>query len=659
MTARTRTDRGWVRRCATPAARRTAVFGLTAVLVALSAAAVISSLRQARVAGHAAAAADATDRYQQARYLGAVQHADHEEALGDPSNEHARLAHRAAAAEFVAVLNDLREVDGDDVTALDRILVDQGRYLSLTDQFFNLTVAGRANDAADLHEAEIEPVEQRILAAVNALAAKSRAASHAAQQDLQRHTTASRVGTPVALAVGLLLFALFALITRSYRRTVETQAAYDALTGLPNRTLFQQRCEQTLRDARRSGTHPVVLLLDLNDFKQVNDTLGHHLGDQLLTSVAGRLGETFRDGDTVARLGGDEFAILLTDGGPTAGERVAERVSAVLSRPFVLDGVTLDVEASIGIAAATAADDVLTLVRHADTAMYVAKRYHLGHAHYAPEQDNNTVARLSLLSDLRRALDADEFVLHYRPKIAMDTGDVIGVEALTRWQHPTRGLVYPDDFIAAIDATNLRQQFALQIVKKALAHTRTWLDRGRRLPVAVNISTRCLLDPRFPEAIAARLHAAGVPSELLCLEITEDTIMADPDLALDVLRRVRALGVRTSIDDIGTGYSSMAYLKLLPVDELKIDRSFIRDMATDARNTMLVQSAIELGHNLGLHVVAEGIEDHATRAALQELGCDVAQGYFFSRPLPAASLATWLLARPTVSADLPVVSHAA
>ena len=629
------------------------MFGLTAVLVGLSAAAVLSSLRQARVAGHAAAAADATDRYQQARYLGFVQHADHEAALGDPSNGDARLAHRGAAAEFVAVLDDLRRTDGDDAAALDRILVDQGRYLSLTDQFFALTAADRAQDAEDLHEVAIEPVEQRILFEVNRLAAKNRAASHAAQADLQRHTTALRIGTPAALTVGLLLFALFALITRSYRRTVETQAAYDALTGLPNRTLFQERCEQTLRDAHRNGAHPVVLLLDLNDFKQVNDTLGHHLGDQLLARVAGRLAETFRDGDIVARLGGDEFAILLPAGGPAAGELVADRVGALLRQPFVLDGVTLDVEASIGIAAAVPGDDVLTVVRHADTAMYVAKRYHLGYAHYAPEQDNNTVTRLSLLSDLRRALDADEFVLHYQPKIAMDTGDVIGVEALARWQHPTRGLVYPDEFIAAIDATNLRQQFALQVVRKALAHTRIWLDRGRRLPVAVNISTRCLLDPRFAEAIAAQLHAAAVPPDLLCLEITEDTIMADPELALDVLRRIRAQGVKTSIDDFGTGYSSMAYLKLLPVDELKIDRSFIRDMATDATNSMLVQSAIELGHNLGLHVVAEGIEDQATRTALQALGCDVAQGYFFSRPLPADSLATWLLVHPTPATGNP------
>jgi diguanylate cyclase (GGDEF)-like protein len=610
-------------------------------------------MRQGRVAHHAAAAANATDRYEQARYLGAIQHAEHEEALGDPSNEHARAAHRAAAASFVDVLEVLRETDSDDTASLNDILVDQGRYLSLTDRFFAMTASGRDQDAAELHDEEIEAVEQRILSGVNGLAAKNRAAGQAAQADLQRNTVAMQVGTPMILTIGLALFILFALITRSYRRTAEVGAAYDALTGLPNRTLYQQRCDETLRDAGRTGAEPVVLLLDLNNFKEVNDALGHHLGDQLLARVAGRLAQTLRDGDTVARLGGDEFAILLADGGPAAGERVAENVSTALGKPFVLDDITIDIEASIGIAAAGPDDDVVTVVRHADTAMYMAKRYHLGHAHYAPTQGNKTIAQFSLLSDLRRALDDDQFVLHYQPKVAMDTGEVIGVEALTRWQHPTRGLVFPDEFIAAVESTNLRQRFALHVVKEALAHTRSWLDRGRRLPVAVNISTRCLLDPRFPEAIAAQLHAAAVPPDLLCLEITEDTIMADPDLAVDVLRRIRGLGVRTSIDDFGTGYSSMAYLKLLPVDELKIDRSFVQDMATDTRNAMLVQSAIELGHSLGLHVVAEGIEDDATRTALQELGCDVAQGYLYSRPLPADALATWILTRCGVPDDHP------
>ena len=258
-----------------------------------------------------------------------------------------------------------------------------------------------------------------------------------------------------------------------------------------------------------------------------------------------------------------------------------------------------------------------------------------------------TWTRLTLLSDLRRALDGDEFELHYQPKIALDTGQLIGVEALTRWRHPTRGLLYPDAFIAATESSNLCYPFTVHVLEKALRHTRAWADRGVRLPVAVNVSTRCLLDNRLPEAVAALLHSCGVPAELLCLEITEGSIMANPEQALDILGRIRALGVMTSIDDFGTGYSSMAYLKLLPVDELKIDRSFVSNIATDPTNAMLVQSTIDLGHNLGLSVTAEGVEDAETLAVLRALSCDVAQGYYFARPLTPEARGTWMAARKT------------
>jgi EAL domain-containing protein (putative c-di-GMP-specific phosphodiesterase class I) len=287
--------------------------------------------------------------------------------------------------------------------------------------------------------------------------------------------------------------------------------------------------------------------------------------------------------------------------------------------------------------------------------MYVAKRYRLGHAHYTEEQDDNTTTRLTLLSDLRRALDGDEFELHYQPKIALDTGQLIGVEALARWRHPTRGLLFPDAFIAATESSNLCYRFTVYVLEKALRHTRSWGDRGVRLPVAVNVSTRCLLDNRLPETVAALLHSCGVPAELLCLEITEGSIMANPEQALDILGRIRALGVKTSIDDFGTGYSSMAYLKLLPVDELKIDRSFVSNVATDPKNAMLVQSTIDLGHNLGLSVTAEGVEDAETLAVLRGLSCDVAQGYFFARPLTPEALGTWMAERTSADAGGVVV----
>jgi EAL domain-containing protein (putative c-di-GMP-specific phosphodiesterase class I) len=271
----------------------------------------------------------------------------------------------------------------------------------------------------------------------------------------------------------------------------------------------------------------------------------------------------------------------------------------------------------------------------------VAKEAQLSHVHYAAEQDANTLSRLTLLNDLRRAMEQDEFILHFQPKIDAQSDRVAGVEALCRWQHPERGLVFPDGFIEAIDSTNLSFPFTLHVIEKALAHTRSWLDRGHRLPVAVNVSSRCLMDRRLPDAVADLLQRAAVPADSLCLEVTESSLMTDPELAMAILARLRALGVRTSIDDFGAGYSSMTYLKYLPVDELKIDRSFVGDMCTDPRNSMLVQAAIDLGHTFGLEVVAEGIEDVQTYAALQRLGCDVAQGYYFARPLPADAFADW------------------
>lgn len=376
----------------TPWARRLAVFGLTIVLVVLSAAALASNRQQGDLVRRVAAATAATDAYQEARHLADVQHARHEEALAAPDDAAARAAHRDAATNFLAVVQTLRRTDPDDIAALDQLVIEQGRYVGLTERFFALATEGQITRADRLHDAELEPVEDHIRQQVEALAAKNRAASNALYRQLLRHTDALNFGTPAALAAGLLLLGLFAMITRSYRRTVEDQAAHDSLTGLPNRSQFQQRCVQALRESRRNGTQAAVLLLDLNDFKQVNDTLGHHYGDELLTRVAERLAGAIRPGDTVARMGGDEFAVLLATGGAEAAENVAERINAALGRPFVLDGITLDARASIGIAATTGTEDMLTLVQRADAAMYVAKHHRLRFAHYtAAEQDQKTV----------------------------------------------------------------------------------------------------------------------------------------------------------------------------------------------------------------------------------------------------------------------------
>lgn len=319
-----------------------------------------------------------------------------------------------------------------------------------------------------------------------------------------------------------------------------------------------------------------------------------------------------------------------------------------MNRPFLIDGATLDLEISIGIAAAEPGHDLVTALRCADVAMYTAKEHRLGHIRFDPDQVHDSAARLTVLGDLRRALDADdELELHYQPKLLIDTGDLIGAEALARWRHPARGMVEPSVFTPVLESSNLMHRFTARMLDLALRQARTWQDGGYRIPVSVNVSTRSLLDPTFPQTIGNCLREVGVPGTLLCIEITENTVMVNPDRAIDVLRRIRELGVRTAIDDFGTGYSSMAYLKVLPIDEIKIDRSFVRDMATNHGNHVLVESAVDLGHNLGLDVVAEGVEDEPAVTALRNMGCDIAQGYHFARPLPPAEFIAYLVERST------------
>jgi diguanylate cyclase (GGDEF)-like protein len=433
-----------------------------------------------------------------------------------------------------------------------------------------------------------------------------------------------------------------------YERRLTHQATHDALTGLPNRVLLQDRMARALADVAGSEVAcPVaaVLLLDLDRFKEVNDTFGHAYGDGLLCQIADRLSASLRGTDTAARLGGDEFAILAT--GLTETDdltALAHRMLAALDEPFRVDGVVLDVEASIGIALApTDASTVEDLLRCADVAMYTAKTGTSSVAFYDQAQDQHTPARLALLGDLRRALDAsDQLHLHYQPKVDLVTGKLVGVEALLRWSRPGVGSVPPVEFIPVAEGTGLIHKLTTYVLDLALAQARSWRDAGHEIPVAVNLSTRCLLDQGLPGQVARLLARYGLPADLLRLEITESAIMADPTRAIGVLQSLAKEGVRLSIDDFGTGYSSMTYLKRLPVDELKVDRSFVTDMRTTQGDVQLVRSVIDLGHTLGLQVVAEGVEDADTLTALRELGCDIAQGYHLGRPMPAALFWTWL-----------------
>jgi diguanylate cyclase (GGDEF)-like protein len=476
----------------------------------------------------------------------------------------------------------------------------------------------------------------------------------AVQVDVRTMTVA--LGISLALFY-VVVFRLIASASARLRRQAEAlqssadrdrhQATHDALTGLPNWVLMQDRLDRGLAAAARSDGEVALLLIDLDRFKDINDSLGHSYGDKLLCQVGPRLQSVLRDGDTVARLGGDEFAVLLpaVDGVGEA-QAVAERLRESLHQPFDVDGVVLDVEASVGIVLSPwHGTDTEELLRNADIAMYAAKELKGGAVVFQPEVHASTPVRISVLGDLRRALDGDdELFLNYQPKITLNGERIEGLEALLRWQHPTQGLIPPGDFIPVAEGTGIILRLTERVLNLALAQQRLWLDDGRAVPVAVNLSTRCLLDADLPDLVGRLLAEYGVPASLLRLEVTESAVMGDAARCMEVLQRLHDLGVHLSIDDFGTGYSSMAYLRRLPVDELKIDRSFVLGMTTTSQDLVLVRTAIDLGHNLGLTVVAEGVEGADHVDALRALGCDIAQGYHYARPMDAERM-TELLTR--------------
>ena len=447
-----------------------------------------------------------------------------------------------------------------------------------------------------------------------------------------------------------LLFRIVARASKALRHQAEVnehQALHDSLTDLPNRTLFHDRVRHALASARRDHVPAAVMIMDLDRFKEVNDTLGHASGDELLKQVGVRLSESLRESDTVARLGGDEFGVLLPKVvDAEAAVAVARNLRTTLEDPFTIHGLALQMEASIGIALyPDHGGDVQSLLQRADVAMYVAKEHPAGCEVYTRERDDYSPDRLTLLTGLRRAIDRGELLLHYQPKADLRTGEILGVEALVRWQHPERGMIPPDEFIPAAQKTGVIGPLTMFVLDEALRQCRTWLLQGLELCVAVNLSTRNLLDLHLPEAVAELLARWEVPAGLLELEITESTILADPVRAMQILSRLDEMGVRLSIDDFGTGYSSLAYLKRLPVDELKIDKSFILGMDESENDEVIVRSTIDLGRNLGLRVVAEGVESPQAWSRLAQLGCNVAQGYFLSRPVPADQLTQWLADR--------------
>jgi diguanylate cyclase (GGDEF)-like protein len=425
-----------------------------------------------------------------------------------------------------------------------------------------------------------------------------------------------------------------------------TEAHHDPLTGLANRRRYIEQLEATVY---APGTPAcAVLMIDLDRFKEINDSFGHSVGDDLLCLVGPRLEVALAPGDLLARMGGDEFAVLLPGADEARAREVAAALGTALRDAFVLDGMPLHVDASIGIAVCPdhGRDRSLLLAR-ADTAMYAAKRGRRGPEVWAPDGTPASRDRLETLEQLRTALDGDQLDNHYQPKLDLRTGAVIGVEALVRWQHPTRGLLYPDVFLPLAEQAGLMRRLALRVLERALADLRSWRDDGHDLSVAVNLSVSNLQDVALPEQVAMLLDAFSVPAGSLVLEITEDVLMADAARSQQVMAALRRLGVRLSVDDYGTGYSSLAYLRALPVDELKLDRSFVRDLTSDERAAAIVRSTLQLSLDLGMDMVVEGVEDAATLTALRAWGCDYAQGYHIARPMPAANFLSWLAEQPT------------
>lgn len=433
-------------------------------------------------------------------------------------------------------------------------------------------------------------------------------------------------------------------MVRERTKQLEYHALHDSLTDLPNRNLISDRIEYEIRAAERRPKMMALLLIDLDRFKDVNDTLGHAAGDKLLVQFGSRLRSAVRKSDTIARLGGDEFAVFLPE---VKAERdaidIARRTLRCIEKPFALERWLIDVDASIGIALFPMhGQDKDTLLRKADMAMYAAKRTRSGYSIYDDRQGDGGIAQLAFMGDLRRALDSNGLTLHYQPKVATASGRLCGVEALVRWNHPKEGFIPPNVFVPLVEQCGLIKTFTLKIIRMALEQERKWLKAGIDIPVAVNLSAMNLQEPDLPKNVQAMLREFKVPASHLELEITESAIMTAPNRSMQVIKSLNQMGIKLAIDDFGTGYSSLAYLKKLPVQVIKIDRSFILNIHEDERDAKIVGSILDLGHNLGLETIAEGVEKDEIRKQLSSLGCNMIQGYLISRPLPADEFEMWL-----------------
>jgi len=632
---------------------RLAVVGLTIGLVALTALALYGASSTARATTRVREVGQISDHWGQVFLTVNVE----SEALNDYLRAGTEIGRQPLVSALGSAEPDLQWLENHGPTE-DRqqaVLMAQ-TYHGYTDSLWAVIDAGNRGDQADVKAQAAQAslgVGSLIRQAVsNVVRKRLEMTQYLAEVDA--HNQRLKLTATVIFAVDFLLLALCGVVLLSHQRRIERQAKqsrhqalHDALTGIANRVLLVDRIEQALNAAERHGEHVALLLLDLNRFKEINDTLGHHAGDVLLKEVARRLNGAVRGYDTVARLGGDEFAVLLPRVNSVEHAReISERMLKAVQRPVNVNGTIVDVSGSIGTAVFPAHSSTSTeLLQHADIAMYTAKRGRLGTAMYDPSADQHSTAQLSLLGELRHAIAAGELVLHYQPKVSTGSGRPLGVEALVRWQHPTRGLLPPGEFIPLAEDSDLIQPLTDVVLAEALRQHGAWRSAGMLVPISVNIATRSLLDTEFPDRVSRLLSRNAVAPDQLTLEITESAVITDPIAAADVLSRLRGLGVRLSIDDFGTGYSSMTYLQSMPLSELKIDRRFITALESSHGNEAIVRAILQMAHALELEVVAEGVEDESTWAALEAMGCDVAQGYYLCRPVPAAELTSWLAAR--------------
>jgi diguanylate cyclase (GGDEF)-like protein len=632
---------------------RAALVGLAVVLLVLGAFGTTSALRTSRATQRVSGATGVSDAYAHARFAVGEEESLERKYRLEPSRE-VRANHDAAASELVAALQDAaRSGTPADRVLTDRLLGLHRGYLGAIDRLFAAVDAGDTGRVAAIDSSQADPLFHAIETQVFDAAAAHREVAADALHGLRSTERSVLTATVPVFAIGLLLLglltAMLARINRELARQAyegEHNALHDALTGLPNRVLFADRLEHAISAAGRDPAPFSMLMMDLDRFKEINDTLGHSIGDLLLREIGPRLIPILRPGDSLARLGGDEFGLLLPGAGVEQAREVTDRLLAAMRAPFALGGLSVTVDASVGIVTyPTDGEDAGTLVQRADIAMYVAKgEGHGGGASYDPAKDPYDPARLLLIGDLRKAISAGELELHYQPKFATGDLDLVGVEALVRWPHPTLGLLPPSDFIPLAEHTGLIRPLTLEVLRQAARQWRAWDRDGLEVTVAVNLSLANLLDNQLVADVARILADEQMPADRLILEITESTVMADPRRTIAMLEQLAAMDIRLSVDDYGTGHSSLAYLRRLPVHELKIDRAFVEHLAVDDQDVQIVSSTIALAHSLGLRVVGEGVEDERALSVLQAHGCDLVQGFHLGRPVPPEALQDQLLA---------------